>query len=179
MFFQKRKPYIRTKIIIYGMPQMKVGIQIRPADFNRFNIWAHKIYKIDCAKIRQLLLLLVFFQHLQQYCVRSLTAIICLTAFFALQYGKLVSYWNCRFVSIYTATACDCVQQLLDAHKHAAPYTTATLKEKTEEIMLFHELVESWQFPATPVIYETAYFDAMPETYKAAVFQPPRFTQNA
>lgn len=121
------------------------------------------------------MLLSVFFQHLQRYNVRSLTAIICLTAFFALQYGKLASYWNCRFVSIYTATPCDCVQQLLDAHKHAAPHTTTTLKEKTEEIMLFHELVEGWQSPTSSVIYETAYIDVIPETYKAAVFQPPRF----
>ena len=107
--------------------------------------------------------------------MRSLTAIICLTAFFALQYGKLISYWHCRYVSIYSATPCDCVQQLLDVHKNGTPHTTTTLKEKTEEIVLFHELVKSWQPPAaTRVIYEMAYIDIIPETYKAAVFQPPR-----
>jgi hypothetical protein len=107
--------------------------------------------------------------------VRSLTAIICLTAFFALQYGKLISYWHCRYVSIYSATPCDCVQQLLDVHKNGTPHTTTTLKEKTEEIALFHELVKSWQpLAATRVIYEMAYIHIIPETYKAAVFQPPR-----
>lgn len=107
--------------------------------------------------------------------MRSLTAIICLTAFFALQYGKLVSYWHCRFASIYTSTRCDCVQQLLDIHKHDTPHTTTTLKEKTEEIVLFHEHVQGWQSPPAPIVYEMAYIDVMPTTCKAAVFQPPRF----
>lgn len=111
--------------------------------------------------------------------MRSLTAIICLTAFFALQYGKLVSYWHCKFASIYTSTRCDCVQQLLDTSKETAHHATATLKEKTEEIVFFHELIQSWQSPATPVIYEMAYIDEIPETYKAAVFQPPRILPNA
>jgi hypothetical protein len=111
--------------------------------------------------------------------VRSFTAIICLTAFFALQYGKLVSYWHCKFTSIYTSTGCDCVQHLLDTSKETAHHATATLKEKTEEIVLFHELIQSWQSPATPVIYEMAYIDEISETDKAAVFQPPRITLNA
>ncbi len=107
--------------------------------------------------------------------MRSLTAIICLTAFFALQYGKLVSYWHCKFTSIYTSTGCDCVQHLLDTSKETAHHATATLKEKTEEIVFFHEAIQSWQSPATPVIYEMAYVDEIPETCKATVFQPPRF----
>lgn len=111
--------------------------------------------------------------------MRSLTAIICLTAFFALQYGKLVSYWHCKFTSIYTSTGCDCVQHLLDTSKETAHHATTTLKEKTEEIVLFHEPIQSWQSLTTPVIYEMAYIDEIPETYKAAVFQPPRILPNA
>ena len=107
--------------------------------------------------------------------MRSFTAIICLTAFFALQYGKLVSYWHCRIASIYTATTCDCVQQLLDNHKDAAHHSSTLLKEKTEEVVLFHEQLTNWQPRETAVTYETAYINVIPETHFPAIFQPPRF----
>jgi hypothetical protein len=110
--------------------------------------------------------------------VRSITAIICLTAFFALQYGKLVSYWHCKFASIYTSTHCDCVQQLLDNHKDGTPHAPSTIKEKTEEIVLFHELAQSWQSPVLPVTHEITYMECIPDTYPAAIFQPPRQMKN-
>jgi hypothetical protein len=107
--------------------------------------------------------------------VRSLTAIICLTAFFALQYGNLVNYWHCRIASIYTSTPCDCVQQLLDNHKDTTHHSSAILKEKTEEVVLFHEQLTNWQPTETAVTYEVAYFDAIPEAYFSSVFQPPKY----
>ena len=123
-------------------------------------------------KISQLPLLLVFFQHTLP--VRSVTAIICLTAFFALQCGKLVSYWHCRIVSIYSATPCDCVQQLVDNHKDANHHSATILKERTEEVVFFHEPVQSWQPAQTKVAYEMAYIEVIPYTYSPAIFQPPR-----
>ena len=106
--------------------------------------------------------------------MRSLTAIICLTAFLALQYGKLVSYWHCKLASIYTSTPCDCVKQLLDPHKDGTQHTTSTIKEKTEDLVFFHELVQSWQSPVIHITYEMAYLQVIPETFTAAIFQPPR-----
>jgi hypothetical protein len=111
--------------------------------------------------------------------VRSVTAIIFLTTFFALQYGKLASYWHCRFVSLYSSTPCDCVQQLLDAHKDGDGHTPTTLKEKTEDIVLFYETVQSWQSPVLPVTVITAYPEDIPETFTSPVFQPPRIMLNA
>ena len=111
--------------------------------------------------------------------VRSLTAIICLTAFLALQYGKLASYWHCRLVSLYSSTPCDCVQQLLDAHKDGDGHTPTTLKEKTEDIVLFYEGVQNWQSPVVPVSFEAAYLEDIPETFSSPIFQPPRITHNA
>jgi hypothetical protein len=111
--------------------------------------------------------------------VRSLTAIICLTAFFALQYGKLVSYWQCRFASLYTSTRCDCVQQLLDKDADSTQHPSATLKEKTVEITLFHEQVQHWQSPAAPVKHEIAYTEIPLPIHTAAIFQPPRITLKA
>ena len=111
--------------------------------------------------------------------MRSLTAIICLTAFFALQYGKLVSYWQCRFASLYTSTRCDCIQQLLDKNIDTTQQSAATLKEKTVEITLFHEQAQSWQLPATPVKHEMAYSEVVPDILPSTIFQPPRNTLNA
>jgi len=106
--------------------------------------------------------------------VRSLTAIICLTAILALQYGKLASYWHCRFISLYSTTPCDCVQQLLHAHEAGDSHAPVTLKEKTEDIVLFYEVLQSWQSPVLTVTSETGYADDLPETDTTAIFQPPR-----
>jgi len=106
--------------------------------------------------------------------LRSLTAIIFLTAFFALQYGKLVNYWHCRIASVYSATPCDCVKQLLDNHKDSTHHSSALLKEKTEEVVLFHESLPRWQPTETVVTYEIAYLDAIPYAYAPTIFQPPR-----
>ena len=106
--------------------------------------------------------------------MRSLTAIICLTAFFALQYGKLVSYWHCRIASIYTSTPCDCVQQLLDNHKDTTHHSSTILKEKTEEVVVFHEQYANWQPTETAITYEIAYIEVIPLSYSPSIFQPPR-----
>jgi len=107
--------------------------------------------------------------------VRTLTTIICFTAFFALQYGKLISYYHCRIITLTSTAPCDCVKQLLDAHKDGTTHTTATVKEKTEEIWLFHEQPEySCEPPLTNFIYETRYINVIPEMYTVPVFQPPR-----
>jgi hypothetical protein len=111
--------------------------------------------------------------------VRSLTAIICFTAFFALQYGKLVSYWQCRFASLYTSTRCDCVQQLLDKNADSTQHPAATLKEKTVEITLFHEQVQHWQSPVAHIQHVIMYTETTPDIHTAAIFQPPRTTLNA
>ncbi len=111
--------------------------------------------------------------------MRSITAIICLTAFFALQYGRLASYWQCRFASLYTSTRCDCVQQLLDKDADSSQHPSATLKEKTVDIMLFHDQAQQWQSPTLSVTHEMAYTEITPAIHTAAIFQPPRLMPNA
>lgn len=106
--------------------------------------------------------------------LRALTAIICFTAFFALQYGKLISYWHCRLINISAAAPCDCVKQLLDTHKEDK-HSAATLKEKTEEIVLFYEPEQ--QTRRVVVVSSActmAYIDVIPQTCNGSVFQPPR-----
>jgi len=117
---------------------------------------------------------LLFF-HSKQPHLRTLTAIICLTAFFALQYGKLISYWHCRLINISAAAPCDCVKQLLDTHKEDAKHAATTLKEKTEDIVLFYEPVQQIHSGATVCSsYTTAYINVVPQTCTGSIFQPPR-----
>jgi hypothetical protein len=117
---------------------------------------------------------LLFF-HINSRYLHTLTAILCFTAFFALQYGKLISYWHCRIVSISSAAPCDCVQQLLDTHKDDAKHATATLKEKTEDVVLFYEPVQQTNtVDITCTAYPMAHTYAIPQTSTGSVFQPPR-----
>ena len=106
--------------------------------------------------------------------MRKLTAIICLLTFVALQYGKLISYWHCRLITITSSTPCDCVQQLLDVHKDGIAHTTTTVKEKTEEIVLFYEPVNNEQLPETHLTYRAAYTNVIPETHRGSIFRPPQ-----
>jgi hypothetical protein len=98
-----------------------------------------------------------------------------LHCFFALQYGKLISYWHCRLVTISSAAPCDCVKQLLNTHTDDAKHSTATLKEKTEEIVLFYEPVQQTNTIVTICsVYTMAYIHIVPQTGAGSVFQPPR-----
>lgn len=106
--------------------------------------------------------------------MRSLTAVILLTAFFALQYGKLISYWHCKLATIGSAAPCDCVKQLLDVHKDGTSHTAATLKEKTEEIVLFHEQPLAWQPLPAAITHTIAYIPSLPVAHSCFVFQPPQ-----
>ena len=52
----------------------------------------------------------------------------------------------------------------------------ATLKEKTEEIVLFYEPVQQTNTIASICSgYTTAYINVIPQTCTGSVFQPPRF----
>jgi hypothetical protein len=108
--------------------------------------------------------------------MRSLTAILCLVAVFALQYGKLVSYWHCRINTIASAVRCDCEKKLVDQHPNGDTHTATALtaKEKTEEIVLLFETDEICQVPAVCADHIPAYTGLVPKIYTAAIFQPPR-----
>ena len=108
--------------------------------------------------------------------MRSLTAILCLVAFFALQYGRLVSYWHCRINTITSVTPCDCEKKLLDHHADGNTHTATALtaKEKTEEIVLWYEAEICWQAGFIHRHQWPANIELIPNIYTAAIFQPPR-----
>jgi hypothetical protein len=99
-----------------------------------------------------------------------------MVAFVGLQYGKLVSYWHCRLVTITSVAPCDCTQKLLDHHSNGDTHTATffTVKEKTEEIVLLfeHDVISPRHTPM--LIHRAVYKDLLPNIYTATVFQPPR-----
>ena len=105
--------------------------------------------------------------------MRKLITIICLIAFIALQYGKVVSYWHCRLTA---PPNCDC-QKTLTGHTgkdhDATPLMIA--KEKAEEVFLAHETF----LHLPPVITinnckQGLYRSLVPSDHTASIFQPPR-----
>jgi len=109
--------------------------------------------------------------------MRKLTALICLIAFFALQYGKVVSYWHCRVVNTITTTAsCDCEKNYADKESHNNSHDTAIhfAKEKTEEAYC-SQVNTGCTAPVTIISsnHYTAYTCFIPVAPVNAVFHPP------
>ena len=97
--------------------------------------------------------------------MRSLVAVIFLLAFFCLQYGKLVSYWQCRI-----RVRCDCEKILANTHTADA----LSVNTKTEEIVVFYEADEQIVIRPLRVTYTSFYTDHLPNIYTSPIFQPPR-----
>lgn len=106
--------------------------------------------------------------------MRKLIAIICLTTFVALQYGKIISYWQCRFMT--TVVHCDCEKKLMDHHdekEHSTPLTIA--KEKVEEVYIGHAVtVPSIHVAIIITPTGSLYYSLIPADYTYSIFQPPR-----
>jgi hypothetical protein len=109
--------------------------------------------------------------------MRKCTAILFLSVFLTLQYGRLVSYWHCQIISITNPTApCDC-EKLLSALPvdTSHPMTANLNKDKIEEVNLFLEspgeknLREIRLHINSPIIKQLS-----PQSHTAAIFQPPR-----
>lgn len=109
--------------------------------------------------------------------MRKCTAILFLSVFITLQYGRLVSYWHCQIISITNPSApCDCEKILSSFPSDAShPMTANVNKDKIEEVNLFLEshneklLKEVHQNINSPVIKQL-----LQQLYTAAIFQPPR-----
>lgn len=104
-------------------------------------------------------------------------AFICLVTFFALQYGKLASYWHCRLTAASTAAICECEKFLVDTHKEGIGDSSATAiaKEKTDDSY-------QWEYPTIingkvkPInsIPSPLYLSLTPEDHTSNIFQPPK-----
>lgn len=109
--------------------------------------------------------------------MRKCTAILFLSVFLTLQYGRLVSYWHCQIISITNPSApCDC-EKILSALPvdPSHPMTANVNKDKIEEVNLFLEsrndklLKEARLHINSPIIKQL-----IPQENSADIFQPPR-----
>jgi hypothetical protein len=107
--------------------------------------------------------------------MRKGIAIICLTVFIALQYGKLVSYWHCRYIVVNKA-ACDCEKLLTDHNKDGSPHATAAIpaKDKAEENYCCDETIAQQTPLNTSIIHIPVYTSLIPDDHSSGIFQPPR-----
>lgn len=105
--------------------------------------------------------------------MRKLITIICLIAFIALQYGKVVSYWHCRLSAPPT---CDCQKTLTGHTDKDHPATPVMIaKEKAEEVFLAHET--TLHLPSLTITNnctQSLYQSLVPADHTASIFQPPR-----
>jgi hypothetical protein len=104
--------------------------------------------------------------------MRKFITVICLFAFVALQYGKLVSYWHCRLMA---PVNCDC-QKTLTGHSDkdhpASPVMVA--KEKAEEVFLAHEItVHPLPLISTNNCNKSLYQALIPADHTVSIFHPP------
>ena len=109
--------------------------------------------------------------------MRKAIAIVCLVSFFALQYGKLVSYWHCKISAAVSATRCDCEKTVADIHTEGTHQDNSTViaSQKYEETYLFHELAVLP--PQLPVVNNNnipVYVAVIPQNHTRSIFQPPR-----
>jgi hypothetical protein len=108
--------------------------------------------------------------------MRKLVAIACLTTFIALQYGRLISYWHCRYM-VTTATSCDCEKILAKNHQQdGSPHATTapTIKLPAEETWCFDEIILHQTPVTTSTIQIPVYTGLATQDYAAGIFQPPR-----
>jgi nitrous oxide reductase accessory protein NosL len=106
--------------------------------------------------------------------LHKLTAFICVLAFFALQYGKVVSYWECRFSAAIAMAPCDCVQVLLDTHKDNGATAAMIVKEKAEDVQFCQPTQLIITTPEQQLTHQAVYVEVMPNAWPNKLFQPPR-----
>src|SRR5215831_6028948 len=110
--------------------------------------------------------------------MRKATAILLLSVFFSMQYGKVISYWHCRIINtVDPSTPCDCEKILssLPADSPIQSSSATVSKEKNEEVNLFAEKVTlKVSVPATTIIHVSRNASLIPLNHSEAIFQPPR-----
>jgi hypothetical protein len=109
--------------------------------------------------------------------MRKCTAIIFLSVFLTLQYGRLVSYWHCQIISITNPSApCDC-EKILSALSvdPGHPMTANVNKDKIEEVNLFLESRNEKYLKEVSLNINSPVINLLvPQAHTAAIFQPPR-----
>jgi hypothetical protein len=108
--------------------------------------------------------------------MRRVTALLLLICFFAIQYGRIMSYWECRLMASTAAAKCDCekiMAQSDDKQGHFA--ASSPVKGISEEVYDHAYYSLPGQLAIAPAS-NTISLQATPlcDASTNGIFQPPR-----
>ncbi|NML21044.1 hypothetical protein HHL16_09180 [Pseudoflavitalea sp. G-6-1-2] len=108
--------------------------------------------------------------------MRRLIALLCFVCFFAIQYGRIMSYWECRLMANSTAARCDC-EKLIAKQADAKGNFSVSVQQKivSEDVYehSYHLLPEL--SAAGSVLEQTQLLSApLPEGNDSGILRPPR-----
>lgn len=66
--------------------------------------------------------------------MRRVTALLLLVCFFAIQYGRIMSYWECRLKATTAAAKCDCEKIMAQADDKKGHFAASSVKGISEEV---------------------------------------------
>ncbi|MBO9631801.1 MAG: hypothetical protein J7578_01695 [Chitinophagaceae bacterium] len=108
--------------------------------------------------------------------MRRLSALLVLICFFAIQYGRIMSYWECRLRATTTAAKCDCEKIMAQADGKQLHYAASSSGKAVPEETYDHAYYSlpgslaiapaKTSFPATAT--------PLPDASAYGIFQPPR-----
>lgn len=96
--------------------------------------------------------------------------------FLAIQYGRIMSYWECRLRAAYTAATCDCEKYMTQDGTDKGHISMGFPVKGVSEEVYDHSFCS---LPAAPAIaHSTTHFPLMSMALSDAdakgIFQPPR-----
>ena len=113
-------------------------------------------------------------------CMQKIFAFIFLLTFSSMQYGKLISYWNCMITNgtDLRAVDCDCEKILSNQNgiEDQSQSSKMNIKDKTEEWLTFYSVrvisVNYFQLCNRVLPFNSI----QPVAYYGSIFQPPKIS---
>jgi hypothetical protein len=117
-----------------------------------------------------------YFSLSNLFCMRRLSAILLLICFFAIQYGRIMSYWECRLRAATTAAKCDCEKIMAQADDKKLHYAASfPVKGIFEEVYDHAYCSLPAPLAIAPAGTSIPLTDTpLPDAAAYGIFQPPR-----
>ncbi|WP_127130164.1 hypothetical protein [Pseudoflavitalea rhizosphaerae] len=108
--------------------------------------------------------------------MRRLTALLLLICFFAIQYGRIMSYWECRLMATTAAAKCDCEKIMAQADDKKGHFATSFPTKGISEEVYDHSYCSLPGLlaiaPESKIIPPAA--SPLSDASAKGIFQPPR-----
>ena len=107
--------------------------------------------------------------------MRRLTALLLLVCFSAIQYGRIMSYWECRLRATTAAAKCDCEKIMAQADDSKGHFAASSVKGISEEVYdhAYCSLPGLLAIASASKIYYTQ-TSPLADADAKGIFQPPR-----